>query len=131
MKSPIVRRRFRISVDVETTINAASDDTAERAQYYQAFVQQLLANPNILDQLLRGSAADALKEAQKMIAIEYGWNRVSEQQLLQPIIAQLEPAAQAYFMEETEAGIPVTYFDGYEATVKQFSMKELDQEKEI
>jgi hypothetical protein len=131
VKSPIVRRRFRISVDVETTINATSDDAAERAQYYQAFVQRLLATPKILDQLLRGSAVDALKEAQKMIAIEYGWNRISEQQLLQPIIAQLEPAARAYFMEETEAGVPVIYFDGYEATVKQFSMKELDQAKEI
>jgi hypothetical protein len=54
----------------------------------------------------------------------------SPPQLLQPIIEQLEPAAQAYFMEETEAGIPVIYFDGYEATVKQFRMKELDEEKE-
>jgi hypothetical protein len=131
MKTPIVRRRFRISVDIETAINAVSDDAAERTQYYQAFVQQLLANPKILDQLLRGSAVDALKEAQKMIAIEYGWNRTSEQQLLQPIIAQLEPAVRAYFMEETEAGIPVIYFDSYEATVKQFSMKELDEEKEL
>jgi hypothetical protein len=30
--------------------------------------------------------------------------------------------------EETEAGIPVIYFDGYGATVKQFRMKELDEQ---
>jgi hypothetical protein len=128
MITPIVRRRFRISVDVETTINAASEDTAERAQFHQAFVQRLLAHPKILDQLLRGSAVDALKQAQRMIAAEYGWDRIPEQQLLQTIVEQLEPAAQAYFIEETEAGSPVVYFDGYEATVKQWSMKELDKE---
>jgi hypothetical protein len=60
MKTPIVRRRFRISVDVETAINAASDDTAERAQFHLAFVQRLFAHRKILDQLLRGSAVDAL-----------------------------------------------------------------------
>jgi hypothetical protein len=88
MKTPIVRRRFRFSVDVETTINAASDNTVEREQFLQAFVQRLLAHPKILDQLLRGSAVDALKEAQRMIAVEYGWGRISEQQLLQPIVVQ-------------------------------------------
>src|SRR5437763_1633260 len=128
MKFPIVRRRFRISVDVETTINARPDDTAERVQYYQAFVQQLLAHPKIVDHLLRGAAVDALKGAEKMIASEYGWDRISEQQLLQPVIEQLEPSAQASFMEEVEAGIPVYYFNGYEATVKHWSMKELDGE---
>jgi hypothetical protein len=130
VKTPIVRRRFRVSVDIETTINAAPDTAAERAQFYQAFVQRLLAHPKILDQLLRGSAVDALKEAQRMIAVEYGWDRIPEQQLLQPIIVQLGPAAQASFLEETEAGIPVIYFDGYETAVKQWSMKELDEEKE-
>jgi hypothetical protein len=65
-----------------------------------------------------------------MIAVKYGWDRISEQQLFQPIVDQLEPAAQASFLEETEAGIPVIYFDGYEAAVKQWSMKELDEEKE-
>src|SRR5205823_9703852 len=119
MQSPIIRRRFRISIDVETTIKAAPDDTGKGIQYYQAFIQQLLAHPKILDQLLHSSAVDALKGARKMIALEYGWEKISDQQLLQPIIDQLEPAAQAYFVEEIEAGIPVYDFDGYEATVKQ------------
>ncbi len=130
MQSPIVRRRFRISVDVETTINAAPDGTPECVQSYQAFVQRLLAHPKLLDHLLRGAAVDALKGAEKMIASEYGWDRISDQQLLQPMIEQLEPAAQTFFIEEIEAGVPVYYFDGYEATVKQWSMKELDGEKE-
>ncbi len=130
MQSPIVRRRFRISVDIETTINAAPDGTAERVQSYQAFVQRLLAHPKSVDHLLRGAAVDTLKRAEKMIASEYGWGRISDQQLLRPMIEQLEPAAQAYFIEEIEAGVAVYYFDGYEATVKQWSMKELDGEKE-
>ena len=48
--------------------------------------------------------------------------------MLQPLIAELEPAAQAYFTEELEEGAIVYYFDGYEATIKQFGMTELSDE---
>ncbi|MBO0795067.1 MAG: hypothetical protein J2P36_29530 [Ktedonobacteraceae bacterium] len=123
-----IRRRFHISVDIETTINATPQERPEHVPYYQAFVQRLLAHPKILDQLQRSTAADALKGAEKMVALEYGWDKRSDQQLLQPLIEQLEPAAQAYFIEEIEAGVSVYYFDGLEATVKQWSMAELDRD---
>lgn len=124
----IVRRTFRLTVDVETTINAEADGTTpshpEHTQFHQALVQQLLAHPTVLDQLLRTSAVTALKSAQKLFAAEFGWDRVSEQQLVQPLIEKLEPAAQAHFTEELEDGITVYYFDGYQATIKRFNMTE-------
>lgn len=130
-KSPLVHRTFRISVDIETTIAASPDETSgscpEHVQFHQALVQRLLAHPKRLDQLLRSCAVDALKGAEKMLAVEYGRDRASDQQLLQPMIEELEPSAQAYFMEEIEAGVSLYYFDGYEATVKHVCMKELDE----
>lgn len=126
---PIMRRAFRLSVDIETILNAEENETAtshpEHAQFYQALVQQLLAHPTILDRLLRASAVTALKSAQKMFAAEFGWDRVSEQQLLRPLIEELEPAAQAYFTEELEDGKTVYYFDGYQATIKRFNMTDV------
>ena len=126
---PIVRRTFRLSVDIETTLNAGVDETTlshpEQTRFYQTFVQQLLAHPTVLDQLLRSSAVAALKSAQELFAAEFGWGKRSEQQLLQPLIENLEPAAQAQFTEELEDGITVYYFDGYQATIKRFDMTEL------
>ncbi len=127
-KPPLVHRTFRISVDIETILTASPGETSgscpEHVQFHQALVQRLLAHPKLLDQLLRSCTVDALKGAEKMLAVEY---RVSDQQLLQPMIQELEPAAQAYFMEEIEAGVSVYYFDGYEATVKRVYMTELDE----
>jgi hypothetical protein len=90
-------------------------------------MQHLLAHPPALRHLLRASAVEALLEAQKLLEAEYGWGKTSDQQVLQPIIAELEPAAQAYFTEELEDGATVYYVDGYEATVTQFSVAELDK----
>lgn len=131
-KSPLVRRTLRITVDVETTVNAepyeTGDSRAEQVRFHQALVQRLLAHPKLLDQLLRSSAVDALKQAGKMLEAEYGWDSTSDQQLLQPVIAELEPAAQAYFTEELEDMATMYYFDGYEATIKQFGMTEVGEE---
>lgn len=126
---PVVRRTFHLSVDVETTLYAEADEATpshpEQTHFQQALVQQLLAHPTVLDQLLRASAVTALSSAQKLFTAEFGWGRVSEQQLLQPLIEKLEPAAQAYFTEEVEDGRTVYYFDGYQATIKRFNMTEL------
>lgn len=125
----IVRRTFRLTVDVETTISAEADETTlshpEHTQFHQALMQQLLAHPTLLDQLLRASAVTALKPAQKMFAAEFGWGRTSEQQLLGLVIEKLEPAAQVYFTEEFEDGVSFYLFDGYRATIKHFNMTEL------
>jgi hypothetical protein len=131
-KSPLVRRTLRITVDVETTVNtepsATGDARAEQARFHQALVQRLLAHPTRLEQLLRSSAVEALLPAKKMLEAEYGWGRISDQQLLQPIIAELEPAAQAYFTEELEDGASVYSFDGYAATIKRVRMAEVGDE---
>ena len=128
----LVRKTFRITVDVETIITAESRETLsngpEDERYHQALVQQLLAHPPVLRQLLRSSAVEALLPAKKLLEAEYGWGRSSEQQLLQPIIAELESAARAYFTEELEDMATVYYFDGYEATIKQFEMTEVGEE---
>ena len=131
--SPLVRRTFRITIDIETTIDPESHDRApypsEGTRYQQALVGGLLAHPEVLRQLLRALAVDALTPARKLLEAEYGWGRASDQQLLQPIITELEPAAQAYFTEELEDGASAYYVECYAATVKRFGMIELDEKK--
>ena len=132
--SPLVRRTFRITIDIETTIDPESPDFAshsvEGSRYQHGLVQGLLAYPEVLRQLLCACAVDALQPTSKLIEAEYGWGRTSEQQLLQPLIAELEPAAQAYFTEELEEGASAYYVECYKATVKRFGMIELNEEKE-
>jgi hypothetical protein len=131
-QSPLVRRTHRIIVDVETIITAEPSETGdcrgEQVDYHHALVQRLLAHPTRLEQLLRSSAVEALLPAKQLLEAEYGWGRISEQQVLQPLIAELEPAAQAYFTEEVEDGATVYYFDGYAATIKQVRMTEVGEE---
>jgi hypothetical protein len=64
----------------------------------------VFSDPDVMRRLFRPSAVDACLPAKQMLEAEYGWGRTSEQQLLQLIIAELEPAAQAYFTEELEDG---------------------------
>jgi hypothetical protein len=127
----LVRRTFRIIVDIETTVMASPrerlGDGPEHERYYQALMQHLLGHPLAVHHLLRASAVEALLEAQKLLEAEYGWGKTSDQQVLQPIIAELEPAAQAYFTEELENGAIVYSVDGCKATVTQFSVAELDK----
>jgi hypothetical protein len=130
--SPRVCRTFRIIIDIETTIDPASHDLVphhpEGSRYQQALVQVLLAHPEVLRQLLRAWAIDALKPASKLLEAEYGWGRASEQELLQPLIAELSPAAQAYFTEELEEGASAYYVECYEAITRRFHMIEIDEE---
>ena len=128
----LVRQTFRITVDIETIVTAKPRETLgngpEDERSHQALVQHLLAHPPVLSQLLRSSAVEALLPAKKLLEAEYGWGRISEQQLLQPLVAELESAAQAYFTEELEDGATVYFFDGYAATIKQVRMTEVGQE---
>ncbi len=131
---PRVCRTFRITIDIETTLDPETHDLAPHqasgSRYQQALHEGLLAHPEVLRQLLCSFAVDALKPASKLLEAEYGWGRASEQQLLQPIIEELSPAAQAYFTEELEEGASVYYFECYQATVKRFGMIELDEAME-
>lgn len=60
--------------------------------------------------------------AMHILTAEYGKEGISEQELLAPLIAQLEPDAQASFTEEIEDQQHVLYFHGYEATIKHVQM---------
>jgi hypothetical protein len=129
--SPLIHRTFRITIDIETTINAEPDETMDSSpqhvHYHQALVQRLLAHPELLNHLLRCWTVDALGPARKLLEAEYGWGPGADQPLLQPIIAELEPAAQAYFTEELEDGFRAYCFDGSEATIKGFRLTQLDE----
>ncbi len=126
-----VRRAFRITIDIETTIDpelpARAPHLSEDLGYQKAFVRGLLARPEALRQLLRAVAVDALTPTRTLLEAEYGWGRVSDQQLLQPIIAELDPAAQAYFTEGLEDGASAYYVECYGAVVKRFAMIEIDE----
>jgi|GEM_PF-2011644 len=80
----LVRRTFRITVDVETILTAKSRETLgdvpEHERYHQALVQHLLAHPPALRHLLRASAVEALLPAKKLLEAEYGWGKTSDQQ---------------------------------------------------
>jgi hypothetical protein len=126
-----VRCTFRVTIDVETALDPAitgfASSMRDGVRYQQALIDGLQAHPEILRQFLRALAVDAVKPAVQLLDAEYGWGRASDQQLLQPIITELEPAAQAYFTEELEDGASVYYVDCYHATVKRFAMTALDE----
>jgi hypothetical protein len=124
-----IRRTFRVAIDIEATVEATPLEAPgllpAHIRYHQALVHQLQAHPAQLHYLLRAAATTALNQAMRLLSAEYGWGSVSDQQLLQPLIARLEPAAQRYFTEEVEDEARVSYFDGYDATVLQIEMTEL------
>ena len=125
---PEARQTFQISLDIETTLHPLSQEPPdeEAEHYYSSLVQTLLAHPEILSQLFRLAALATLPTAWEMLTAEYGKGGISEQELLTPMIEQLEPDAQAYFTEEIEDQQHVFVFDGYSATIKHFQMTASD-----
>ncbi len=93
----------------------------------KALVERLLAQPGLVDRLLRCRAVEAARRADRALEAEYGWGEISEDELLGPIFAELEPDARAYFTEELEDGVSVYYFDGYDATVERASVARIDE----
>ena len=121
---PDARQTFQISLDIETTLHPPSQELPdEKAEYYySSLVQTLLAHPENLSQLFRLAALATLPTAMEMLTAEYGKGGISEQELITPLLEQLEPDAQAYFTEEIEDQQHVFFFDGYSATIKQVQM---------
>jgi hypothetical protein len=123
------KRTFRITIDIEATVHATPHEERHsqpaHIRYHQALVQQLRAHPAQLNHLLRATATAATKEAMQLLVAEYGWGSLSDQQVLQPLIAMLEPEAQNHFREDFEDGVSMYYFDGYDATVLDVAMTEL------
>ena len=83
-------------------------------------------HPEVLDPWLRSLIIGKLDEAKKLLDAEYG-SRIPEHELLQSIIAELEPEAQAYLTEELEDGVQTYYFDGFQTLVKCYQMTMLDE----
>jgi hypothetical protein len=131
---PIVRKMFRVTIDVEATLASGSQggvpySSPEDVSHSKALIERLLAQPELVDQLLCCRAVEAARQAGKALEAEYGWGRASEHELLGPIFAELESEARAYSTEELEDGVSANYFDGYGATVERASVTEIDRGK--
>ena len=129
---PVVCKTFRVTIDVEATLAAGSPSgdlppAPESVPYTRALMERLLAQPELVERLLRCRAVEAARRAGRALEVEYGWDEASEDELLGPIFADLEPDVRAYFAEELEDGASAYYFDGYEATVKRASVTEIDE----
>ena len=131
-ETPIVSKKFRVTIDVEATLASRPRGgmllpSPEDVCHTGALAERLLAQPELVDRLLRCRAVEVAKQAWKALEAEYGWGEISEDELLGPIFAELEPDARAYFTEELEDGISAYYFDGYDATVERASVAEIDE----
>ena len=93
----------------------------------EALTERLLTQPELVDRLLRCRPVEVARQAGKALEAEYGWGEISEDELLGPIFAELEPEARAYFTEELEDGASVYYFDGYNATVEWASVARIEE----
>jgi hypothetical protein len=131
-EAPVVRKKFRVTIDVEATLASGPQGgmlppSPEDVSHTEALTERLLAQPELVDRLLRCRAVEVARQAGKALEAEYGWGEISEDELLGPIFAGLEPDARAYFTEELEDGASVYYFDGYGATVERASVVRIDE----
>lgn len=129
---PVVCKRFRVAIDVEATLAAGSPSgdlppAPESAPFTRALMERLLAQPKLVARLLRCRAVEAARRAGRALEFGYEWGGASEDELLGPIFADLEPDVRAYFAEELEDGASAYYFDGFGATVKRASVTEIDE----
>jgi hypothetical protein len=132
VETPVVRKKFRVTIDVEATLASGPQGetlppSPEGVCHTEALTERLLAQPELVDRLLRCRAVEVATQAGKALEAEYGWGEISEDELLGPIFAELGPDAQAYFTEELEGGASVYYFDGYDATVERASVARIDE----
>ena len=125
-----IQRTYRITIDIVTTSYAQPHDTVydvHATHSHLTIMERLQAHPEVLDPLLRSLVISRLDEAKRLLDREYG-SRLPEHELFQPIIAELEPAMQAYLTEELEDGYQAYYFDGFETHVKRYQMTLLQEE---
>jgi hypothetical protein len=131
-ETPVVSKKFRVTIDVEATLASRPQGgmlppSPEGVCHTEALTERLLAQPELVDRLLRCRAVEVARQAGKALEAEYGWDEISEDELLGPIFAELEPDARAYFTEELEDGVSAYYFDGYDATVDRASVARIDE----
>src|SRR5918998_683099 len=95
---PIVRKKFRVSIDVEATLAAGPrggelPPAPESVPHTRALMKLLQAQPEIVDGLLRSRVVDAVKQAGKALEIEHRQSGASEHELLGQISSALDPDA--------------------------------------
>lgn len=98
-----------------------------------ALVAKLLGRPDALERLLERSAATMVEPALRMLQARYG-AAVSEQELLRPIIEELEPAEREAFVVgkedaffgDREACLAYDY-EACSASVKRVEMREVGE----
>jgi hypothetical protein len=123
-----VRKKFRVTLDVEATLAAGPrggelPPAPEIVPHTRALMELLKGRPELVDGLLRSRAVDAIKQAGKALEVERRQSGASEHELLEQISAALDPDARAYFTEELEDGASEYYFDGYGATVERVASR--------
>jgi hypothetical protein len=75
---PVVRKRFRVTIDVEATLASGPQGgvlltSPEGVLHTKALVERLLAQPVLVDRLLRRRAVEAARRAGKALEVEYRW----------------------------------------------------------
>jgi len=127
--TPAVLRTYRIAIDVEATL--AGEPAAEllnwpgAADHHRALVRRLLARPETVDRLLRDAALAAVGPGMARLAAE---PRPAGDDLLRPLVAELDPAARRFFEEELEDGASALSFDGVTAAVTAVRVADLGEE---
>ena len=101
VETPVVRKKFRVTIDVEAALASGPQGgmlspSPEKVFHTEALTERLLAQPELVDRLLRCRAVEAARQAGKALKAEYRWDGISEDGLLGPIFAELEPDARAY-----------------------------------
>ena len=89
---PVVRKKFRVTIDVEATLAAGPPSgelppAPESVPHTKALVERLLTQPGLVERLLRCRAVETTRRAGKALEAEYGWGGASEHELLDPIFA--------------------------------------------
>ena len=88
-------------------------------------MRRLLARREIIDHLLRDAAVAVVGPPMARLAAQ---SRPATDDLLRPLVAELDPAARRYFVEELEDGVAALYFDGVTATVTAVQVSNLGGE---
>jgi hypothetical protein len=76
VETPIVRKKFRVTIDVEATLASGTQGimlppSPEGVCHTEALTERLLAQPELVDQLLRCRAVEVAKQAGKALEAEY------------------------------------------------------------
>ena len=131
---PATRRTYRFTVDIEATLasgpgeGSAGPSWAKAGRHHGDLLRRLLDRPELLENLLRSSAIEALGRAREQLRAGRGWGRTPEQDILDEAMEGMTGDARAYFEEELEDGASAYLFDGYGADAVRVAISEIRPE---